>query len=90
MLWKSVPAKNLDCDRTGYPAIRDWREQNRVVQDIAAWIKRRFTLMVAVLVGLVLFAVALVAVAFIALARWCLNYLERRARDEGKLTVRWD
>jgi hypothetical protein len=34
---------------------------------IAAGIKRRFTLMVAVLVGLVLFAVALVAVALIAL-----------------------
>jgi hypothetical protein len=34
---------------------------------IVAGIKRRFTLMVAVLVGLVLFAVALVAVALIAL-----------------------
>jgi hypothetical protein len=34
---------------------------------ITAGIQRRFTLMFAVLVGLVLFAVALVAVAFIAL-----------------------
>jgi ABC-2 type transport system permease protein len=33
---------------------------------------------------------AALAVAFIALAKWCLNYLERRARVEGKLTVRWD
>jgi ABC-2 type transport system permease protein len=29
------------------------------------------------------------SVAFLLLARWCLNDLERRARDEGRLTVRW-
>jgi predicted permease len=36
MVWKSVPAKNLDWDWTGYPAIRDWREQSHVLEDIAA------------------------------------------------------
>lgn len=36
MIWKSVPAKNLHWDWTGYPAIRDWREQNHVFADIAA------------------------------------------------------
>ena len=36
MVWKSVPAKNLEWDWTGYPAIRDWREQNHVFDDIAA------------------------------------------------------
>ncbi len=36
MVWKSVPAKNLDWDWTGYPAIRDWRRENRVFEDIAA------------------------------------------------------
>jgi predicted permease len=36
MIWKSVPAKNLDWDWTGYPAIRDWREQNHVFEDVAA------------------------------------------------------
>ncbi len=36
MIWKSVPAKNLDWDWTGYPAIRDWRGQNHVFEDVAA------------------------------------------------------
>ena len=36
MVWKSVPAKNLDWDWTGYPGIRNWREQNHVFADIAA------------------------------------------------------
>lgn len=36
MVWKSVPAKNLDWDWMGYPAIRDWREQNHVFEDVAA------------------------------------------------------
>lgn len=38
-----------------------------VAAAIAAGVRRRFTLMVAVLIGLVLFAVALVAVALVAL-----------------------
>ncbi|HEX4229073.1 MAG TPA: ABC transporter permease [Bryobacteraceae bacterium] len=36
MIWKAVPAKNLDWDWTGYPAVWDWREQNHVFADIAA------------------------------------------------------
>jgi ABC-2 type transport system permease protein len=32
---------------------------------------------------------AVLAVVFIALARWSLGRLERRAREEGRLTVRW-
>ena len=36
MVWKSVPAKNLDWDWMGYPGIRNWREQNHVFADIAA------------------------------------------------------
>ena len=36
MIWKSVPAKNLDWDWTGYPAIQDWRGQNHVFEDVAA------------------------------------------------------
>lgn len=36
MIWKSVPSKSLDWDWTGYPAIRDWREQNHLFADIAA------------------------------------------------------
>jgi putative ABC transport system permease protein len=31
-----VPAKNLDWDWTGYPGVRNWREQNHVFADIAA------------------------------------------------------
>ena len=31
---------------------------------------------------------AVLVVLFIALACWCLAYLERRAREEGRLTVR--
>lgn len=36
VIWKSVPAKNLDWDWTAYPAIRNWREQNHFFEDIAA------------------------------------------------------
>ena len=36
MVWKSVPAKNLDWDWMGYPGIQNWREQNHVFADIAA------------------------------------------------------
>ncbi|MFN7995060.1 MAG: ABC transporter permease [Bryobacteraceae bacterium] len=36
MIWKSVPTKNLDWDWTGFPAIRNWREQNHVFEDVAA------------------------------------------------------
>ncbi len=36
MVWKSVPAKNLEWDWMGYPGIRNWREQNHVFVDIAA------------------------------------------------------
>ena len=32
---------------------------------------------------------ALLSIAFLGLAQWCLKTLERRARDEGKLTVKW-
>jgi ABC-2 type transport system permease protein len=32
---------------------------------------------------------AVLSVLFIALARWSLGLLERRAREEGRLTVRW-
>ena len=32
----------------------------------------------------------LLSVLFLALAKWCLDYLERRAREDAKLTVRWE
>src|SRR5258708_26641661 len=32
-LWKSVPTRNIEWDWTSYPAIRDWRQQNRVFED---------------------------------------------------------
>jgi predicted permease len=35
VLWKSVPARNIEWDWASYPTIRDWREQNRVFDDIA-------------------------------------------------------
>jgi putative ABC transport system permease protein len=35
VLWKSVPARNIEWDWTSYPTIRDWREQNRVFEGIA-------------------------------------------------------
>ncbi len=31
-----MPTKNLEWDWTGYPAIRNWREQNHVFEDVAA------------------------------------------------------
>jgi hypothetical protein len=30
------------------------------------------------------------AVVFLASAKKCLDYLERRGREEGRLTVRWE
>src|SRR5258708_4831663 len=35
VLWKSVPARSIEWDWTSYPAIRDWREQNRAFEDIS-------------------------------------------------------
>jgi putative ABC transport system permease protein len=35
MLWKSVPARNIEWDWTSYPAIRDWREQSKSFEDMA-------------------------------------------------------
>jgi putative ABC transport system permease protein len=35
MLWKSVPARNIEWDWTSYSAIRDWREQSKSFEDIA-------------------------------------------------------
>jgi predicted permease len=36
MLWKSVPARNIEWDWTSYPTIQDWREQSRSFEDMAA------------------------------------------------------
>src|SRR6266542_977203 len=36
VLWKSVPARNIEWDFTSYSAIRDWREQRKSFEDIAA------------------------------------------------------
>jgi putative ABC transport system permease protein len=36
MLWKSVPARNIEWDWTSYPTIRDWREQSKSFEDMAA------------------------------------------------------
>ena len=35
VLWKSIPARNIEWDWTSAPTIRDWREQGEVFQDIA-------------------------------------------------------
>jgi putative ABC transport system permease protein len=35
-LWKSVPARNIEWDWTSYPTIRDWREQSRSFEGMAA------------------------------------------------------
>jgi putative ABC transport system permease protein len=35
VLWKSVPARNIEWDWASYPTIRDWREQNRVFDSIS-------------------------------------------------------
>lgn len=35
MIWKSVPG-NLDWEWTGYPAMRNWREQSHYFEDVAA------------------------------------------------------
>jgi putative ABC transport system permease protein len=36
LLWKSVPARNIEWDWTSYPTIRDWREQSRSFEEMAA------------------------------------------------------
>jgi putative ABC transport system permease protein len=36
MLWKSVPARNIEWDWTSYPTIRGWREQSKSFEDMAA------------------------------------------------------
>jgi putative ABC transport system permease protein len=35
MLWKSVPARNIEWDWSSYPMIRDWREQSKSFEDMA-------------------------------------------------------
>jgi putative ABC transport system permease protein len=35
ILWKSVPARNIEWDWTSYPTFRDWREQSRSFEDMA-------------------------------------------------------
>src|SRR5215510_8543974 len=35
MLWKSVPARNIEWDWTSYSVIRDWREQSKSFEDMA-------------------------------------------------------
>ena len=37
---------------------------------------------IAILVGL--------GAVFLVGAEWCLDYLERKSREEGRLTVRWE
>ncbi len=35
VLWKSVPARNIEWDWTSYPTIRDWMEQSRAFEEMA-------------------------------------------------------
>jgi putative ABC transport system permease protein len=35
VLWKSVPARNIEWDWTSYPTIRDWSEQSREFEEMA-------------------------------------------------------
>ena len=35
ILWKTVPKKNIQEDWTSYPAFKDWRDQNKVFEDMA-------------------------------------------------------
>src|SRR5215475_2528545 len=35
VLWKSVPARNIEWDWTSYPTIRDWHEQSKSFEDMA-------------------------------------------------------
>src|SRR5262245_5082798 len=35
VLWKSVPARNIEWDWTSYPTIRDWREQSKSFEGMA-------------------------------------------------------
>ena len=35
ILWKTVAKKNIQEDWTSYPTFRDWRDQNRVFEDVA-------------------------------------------------------
>jgi putative ABC transport system permease protein len=39
VLWKSVPARNIEWDWTSYPTIRDWREQSRSFEDMAVFLR---------------------------------------------------
>src|SRR5262247_2288382 len=45
MLWKSVPARNIEWDWTSYPTIRDWREQSRAFDDMAVILRPEGSLM---------------------------------------------
>jgi len=38
-IWKSVPKKGLERDWTSYPAFRDWKDQNRVFEDLALYLR---------------------------------------------------
>jgi putative ABC transport system permease protein len=35
VLWKSVPARNIEWDWTSYPTIRDWRDHSRAFEEMA-------------------------------------------------------
>src|SRR5215467_3940482 len=39
VLWKSVPKKGLERDWTSYPAFKDWKDHNRVFEDLALFIR---------------------------------------------------
>ncbi len=39
LLWKSVPKKGLDRDWTSYPTFKDWKQQNRVFEDLALFFR---------------------------------------------------
>jgi predicted permease len=39
LLWKSVPKKNLDRDWTSYPTYRDWKNDARGFDDLAAFLR---------------------------------------------------
>ena len=35
ILWKTIPKKNIQEDWTSYPALKDWRDQNQVFEDVS-------------------------------------------------------
>jgi hypothetical protein len=39
VLWKSVPARNIEWDWTSYPTIRDWRTRSRSFEDLAVMLR---------------------------------------------------